>query len=156
MFDVLKSELEEAAFMLAGNADPKEIHSKLVNSILLVEQLKMGQENSSNKRSDLEEVNKVSRRLKIWAKPSRQNQYNAKILNAYIELHHSGISNITEDDLDRKLDCSSWFWPNFNQMKAIAEKNHGKVFEVRSGKVNIWPPVQDAVEDYEAQVFSCT
>ena len=153
MFNRLKTELEEAAFMLADKANAKDIHSKLVNSIVLVEQLKNTYEKPSSAIVDNDEVRKVTRRLGLWSQPGRQAQVNAQILNAYLELDAAGASVITEEDISEKLGLGAIFWNNFSGMKAIGEKNHGKVFEVKGGVVTIWPPVKSAVETYKRRVF---
>ncbi len=155
MFDLLKSELEEAAFMLVDDASRKDVHSKLVNCLVILEQVKNGiaTTTASSNTSEREEINKVNRRLRMWAKPERQEQYNSKILNAYLGLARSGRQQITEEELHTTVGGESWFWPNFNQMKAIADRNHGKVFEVNGQYVSLWPPVRSAVKEYEARVF---
>jgi hypothetical protein len=38
-------------------------------------------------------------------------------------------------------------------MKAIAERNHGKVFEVTGQFVDVWEPVKEFVKEYERTVF---
>jgi hypothetical protein len=156
VLDLLKSELEEAAFMLVDDASRKDIHSKLVNCLVILEQVKSGIATTtvSSNATERDEINKVKRRLRMWAKPERQEQYNSKILNGYLELARSGKHEITEEELRTTVGGESWFWPNFNQMKAIADRNHGKVFEVNGQYVSIWPPVRFAVKEYETRVFS--
>lgn len=155
MFDLLKSELEDATFMLVDDASRKDIHSKLISCLVILEQVKNGMDPtaSPSNSNEIEEVNKVNRRLRMWAKPDRQSQYNSKILNAYLELVHSGRQKITDEELRTTAGGESWFLPNFNQMKAIADRNHGKVFEVNGQYVSIWPPVRAAVREYEKRVF---
>jgi hypothetical protein len=155
MYDVLKSEIEEAAFMLVDDASRKEIHSKLVKCLIILEHI-----NSMNSQSTIvhesdkkEEVKKVSRRLRMWSKPERQHQYNSKILNAFLELRQCGQKKITEEDINFKLGPNTWFGPNFVQMKTIADRNHGKIFDVNGNYVEIWPPVASAVDEYEKRVF---
>ena len=155
MLELLKSKLEEAAFMLVDDASRKDVHSKLVECLVILEQANTEGEITPNQiaLSDSEEINKVARRLKMWAKSERQNQYNAKILNAYLTLAREGRQNITENDLYGATGEESWFWPNFNQMKTIADRNHGKVFDVDGQFVNIWPSVMPSVKAYEEKVF---
>ena len=45
------------------------------------------------------------------------------------------------------------FESNFAQMKIIAEKNHGKIFEQYGENISLWSPVTDAVREYENVVF---
>ncbi|GAL20069.1 hypothetical protein JCM19235_4269 [Vibrio maritimus] len=151
MLEQLKSELEDIAFMLGEDANRKEIHSKVIKCLLLVEGVSA---NSSHEVSDVEEINKVSRRLRMWAKPERQAQYNSQILNAFLELSSSGEVNITEKDLSDKLGNPDWFSSNYVQMKAKADKNHGKVFDTSSGYIKIWEPICSAVDEYGRKVFN--
>ncbi|HDU8571234.1 TPA: hypothetical protein RG687_001004 [Vibrio parahaemolyticus] len=151
MLEQLKSELEDIAFMLGEDANRKEIHSKVIKCLLLVEGASV---TSNNEISDVDEINKVSRRLRMWAKPERQAQYNSQILNAFLELSSSGSLNITEKELSNKLGNPEWFVSNFVQMKAKADKNHGKVFETSSGYIKIWEPIRSAVDEYGSKVFN--
>jgi len=155
VLDLLRSELEEVAFMVVDEASRKDIHSKLINCLVILEQVRNGMDpiETSSNANETKEVNKVNRRLRMWAKPERQDQYNSKILNAYLELVRSGRQKITEQELLTTAGGEPWFLPNFNQMKAISDRNHGKVFEVNGQYVSIWPPVRSAVKEYEKQVF---
>lgn len=154
MYDQLKAELEEAAFMLVDDARRHEIHSKLVNCLVILDKWKDNDSEIDRSSNDeAQEIKKVSRRLKLWAKSNRQSQYNSKILNAYLELRRSGKTKISEEDIKSKLGLNTWFSHNFLQMKIIADRNHGKVFEVKGEYVNIWKPVEAVVNNYEKQVF---
>jgi hypothetical protein len=101
--------------------------------------------------TDIEEVRKVNRRLKFWAK--RQDQINSKILNAFLKLKRSGLTTIKEVDLKNELPEEKTFDINFSQMKSIAEKNHGKVFEQYGENISIWSPVAKSIDEYEKIVF---
>ncbi|MCI0287335.1 hypothetical protein E7W42_11490 [Cronobacter sakazakii] len=100
---------------------------------------------------ELQEVSKVSRRLKLWAK--RPEQMNTKILKAFLALSIDGQQPVTESQLKAEVGEAN-FDINFVQMKNIAEKNHGKVFEVTGDKVTIWPPVSTAVEEFRRAVVA--
>ena len=151
MLEQLKSELEDIAFMLGEDAHRKEIHSKVIKCLLLVEGINA---NSTNEVSDVDEINKVSRRLRMWAKPERQAQYNSQILNAFLALSSSGVSEVTEQHLSDKLGNPEWFNSNYVQMKAKSDKNHGKVFDTSSGYIRIWEPIRSAVDEYGRKVFN--
>ncbi len=97
-----------------------------------------------------DEVKKVSKRLKRWAK--HQSQYNSRILNAFLHLNKNDGKQITKEKIEEHLGNPPWFSSNFAQMKAIADRNHSKVFDVSSGYVTIWPPVEKEVEAYWQQV----
>lgn len=155
MLDELRYEIEEAAFMLVDGADRKEIHSKLVKCLVLIDRFELN-ENKPAIVLDGEhkaEIAKVIRRLRMWSKPERQSQYNSQILNAYIELKRSGIDKITEEDIHLHIGINSWFASNFMQMKVIADRNHGKIFDADGRYVTIWEPVRSAVHEYERAVF---
>lgn len=96
------------------------------------------------------EIDKINQRLPKWA--VRQHQINAKILTLFLQLEE-GYANITEQLLMEKYDNQPEFYRNFIQMKVIAPKNHGKVFDVQNGIIKIWDPIKDVVEEYKKIVF---
>lgn len=151
----LKNDLELAAFMVSKGEPEKETHSKIVQSLVTLSELEalLEKAKSSETQGDLEmeEVKKVNRRLKLWAK--RQNQINSKILNAFLKLERSGLIPITETDLINELPNEKSFASNFVQMKIIAEKNHGKVFEQCGDAITLWKPVLSSIREYEKNVF---
>lgn len=153
MLEQLRTELEEAAFLVVKEAGQKKIHSKIVNCLVILSRIESGDSNKALPPKDAEvaEINKVSRKLKRWA--NHQDQYNSKILNAYLELRRSGEKEITEDALNAELGPNTWFTSNFSQMKSIADKNHGKVFHQVGELIEIWTPVVSAVREYEKKVF---
>jgi hypothetical protein len=155
MIDELRNEIEEAAFMLVEDTDRKEIHSKLVKCLVLIDKIKLhtNQPVTMIDSGYKPEIAKVIRRLKMWSKPDRQSQYNSQILNAYIELKRSGLEKITEKDIQSRIGTNSWFASNFIQMKVIADRNHGKIFDSNGHYVMIWEPIKSAVQDYERVVF---
>lgn len=98
-----------------------------------------------------EEINKVARKLPKWAK--NQHQINSKILTLFLQLKRDGIETITEDLLTDRYGDISEFYRNYPQMKSISPKNHAKVFESRSGIVEIWELARSYVQEYEKTVF---
>jgi hypothetical protein len=98
-----------------------------------------------------DEVAKVEKRLAHWA--THQTQINAQILNAYLMLEREGFIDIYKSDLELELPKMVSFEQNFNQMKIIAQHNHGKIFEVDDNKVTIWRAVESAVRQYEREVL---
>ncbi len=154
----LKNKLESAAFLVSKEGAAKEAHAELIQSLMIVSELESIYEIPKDSSSpiaptkkDSEEINKVSRRLKLWAK--RPNQINSKILNAFLKLERSGVSVITENNLRNELSEEKSFESNFAQMKIIAEKNHGKVFEQYGENIVLWPPVVSNIREYEKVVF---
>lgn len=152
---LLKQRLENAAFLIGKGGAEKEAHSEIIQSLLLVAEI---ESNLTTSRSvtpisggKSHEANKVRRRLRLWA--GRQNQINAKILNAYLKLRRQGKTIITEQDLRGELPDENSFESNFAQMKIIAERNHGKVFDQHGDRITIWDPVAADVREYEKFVF---
>ena len=169
----LKTTLEGAAF-LVSTAAPKEAHAHIVKALVLVSRLEEVEDNApppgeppaASRRppnttsidevrlseSESEEVKKVRNRLRLWS--GRPQQINTRILRAYLELERSGRNPITEALLRSALPSALSFDSNFAQMKIIAERNHGKVFEAQGGHVVIWSPVEPFVRQFEREVFA--
>lgn len=101
-----------------------------------------------------DEVKKIERKLPRWA--SNPTQTNSRILRAYLTLEErNGQDGITVKMLEEeyaKQGGKAPFHSNFVQMKIIAPKNHGKVFEVKGEFVSIWPKVSDLVNKYKNQL----
>ena len=57
----------------------------------------------------------------------------------------SSIGYVSYTALRNEADIGSAFITNYNQMKIIAEKNHGKVFEQVGDRVYLWENVKDIV-----------
>jgi hypothetical protein len=150
----LKNKLESTAFLVSTNVGAKQIHSEIVQSLVLLSELETLYLSNGKKDSvfdsDSKEINKVNRKLKKWAKSP--NQINSKILNAFLRLERSGVSVITESGLKEISDVST-FENNFIQMKVIAENNHCKVFEQYGDEVTLWKPIIPYVREYEKVVF---
>ena len=98
-----------------------------------------------------DEINKLHRRIPLWAR--RQHQINSKILTLFLRMENEGLTDITEEMLLDRYENKSEFYTNFQQMKAIAPNNHGKVFDVNKGIVKIWTPVQSLVDEYREIVL---
>ncbi len=153
----LKTTLEEAAF-LVSTASAKEAHSHVVKALVLVSRLEEAEhganpseESRTQSDSEMAEVKKVSNRLRLWS--GRPQQINTQILKKYLELERSGVTPITESRLRSEFPPKLPFDSNFAQMKIIAERNHGKVFEVQEGRIIIWPPAEPYVRQFEREVF---
>ena len=151
----LKEHLHSTAFLVSKGGSEKEAHSKIIQSLILLHEvenaLTQPEAPKASRKPDTNEINKVTRRLKLWAK--RQDQINSKILNAFLKLERTGATIITEADVKNELPEEKSFESNFSQMKMIAEKNHGKIFEQHGEIVTLWSPVTGAVREYEEIVF---
>lgn len=166
----LKSTLESAAFLVSKPA-PREAHSLILKALVLLSRFEDFQDahapetsrgigspqptdakSHTNDTESEREVKKVQRRLKLWS--GRPQQFNAQILIAYLKLERAGVDPVTEQRLRSALPSSFPFSTNFVQMKIIADRNHGKVFEILDDRISIWGPVEDSVREFEKRVFA--
>lgn len=151
----LREQLESAAFLVAQPNKHQAAHKELLNALASLTELDVaytsGRAGKSNSVSNVEEVNKVQRRLKLWAK--RPHQLNSRILTAYLKLEKEGVSPITESALHDAVGKVPSFSSNLLQMRIIAEKNHGKVFHQSGATVMLWPPVVSAIREYGNSVL---
>lgn len=135
-------ELEELLFSIMTDAkrllDEVNSEEKNTNSI------------SSQNRTEEEEIKRIQKKIPSWF--SKPNQYNHKILVAYMKLSNENKNTVTIEELEKEsgLINSQIFISNFNQMKIISYKNHGKVFTEENGIITLWHPVADyIVNEYE-------
>lgn len=152
--DQLQDRLENAAF-LASQGNAREAHSEIFRCTAALSEIRRmcsllaaGTKASGSETVEADpqdaEVRKVRTRLRLWA--TRQDQFNSRILNAYLSLEKLGA--VTETALRRE--CSGFnFDSNFAQMKSIADRNHGKVFDHRGDVVTLWPPIEPYVQEYK-------
>lgn len=148
----LRSRLESAAFLVSKGGSDQQVHSELVQAIVTLAEIERSCTASPAESDDFDkqadEASKVRNRLRLWARPDRQGQINSRILNAYLRLEKS-MPVVTEADIRNQLPDIKSFDGNFAQMKTVAEKNHGKIFEQNGSAVSIWEPVLTFVRDYE-------
>ena len=163
--ETLKSHLHKAAFLVTRPDDVEAAHREILRCLVLIEYLERDGEGGSgdqpgvrnfgsrSNRSAEEsaEIAKVERRLRLWAK--RPTQINAQILKAFLHARRDGAILITEQAIRERMPVPRSFESNFAQMKVIAPKNHGKVFEQQGLEVKIWEPVKDFVREFERNVF---
>ena len=173
-----RQHIEAAAFLVSKEGAARQAHAELISALVSLaeverlwtdESLASGvsevgvparevfptgrTQRDANEPDTSEEVDKVRNRLdKFWAK--RQHQVNARILNAFLRLTAGKEPRtISEHLLRTELKDIENFDSNFIQMKTIAPKNHGKVFQQHGSTVSIWDPVLPFVLDYEKAVF---
>ncbi|MEG3221764.1 type II secretion system protein [Vibrio gigantis] len=119
-----------------------------------VEDIPSGSQGTKSRSMSYEamrEKEKVARKLKKWA--VNQNQINAQILNTFLKLKRYGSGRVTVSMMRNQLPNIKTFQSNFDQMKSISSKNHGKVFDVSGDQVTIWLFVEAEVLEYERIVF---
>jgi hypothetical protein len=108
---------------------------------------------STHSRDDEKnEINKIHRKLPRWA--SNQHQINSRILKLFFQMEKEGVAPITESLLMSRYGNDIEFQRNFSQMKVIAPKNHGKIFDVSNGIVGIWGPVEKLAAEYRNQFLA--
>lgn len=130
-------ELEELLFSIL--TDSKKLSDKYEDNKTKVKNT------TSPERTKDEEIQRVKKKIPSWF--SKPNQYNHKILVAYLKLSNKNETPVSLIDLEREsgLNNSHKFNSNFNQMKIISYKNHGKVFTEENGIVTLWDPVTDFI-----------
>jgi len=152
----LRTRLQSIAFLMTQNNKSKEAHAEIIRVISDLSELETDKlqavEEGGLSKIEVEEVKKVTRRLKLWAK--RPSQINSHILTAFLTLERDGVKKITEEEVKKLLPDPAPFESNFAQMKIIAEKNHGKVFEQYGEEITLWPPIEKKVREYESYVFN--
>lgn len=155
-FDSLRMKLESAAFLVTQGGASREAHAEIVKGLVILAELENcfthSASTSASTETPVEEINKVCRRLKLWAR--RPDSVNARILKAYLKLQRANPEKvITESDVKNELPDVTKFESNFMQMRIIADKNHGKVFDIKGSSVLLWPPVEPAIREFERFVF---
>ncbi|MCI5161832.1 MAG: hypothetical protein D3917_07380 [Candidatus Electrothrix sp. AX5] len=160
----IKEHLETVAFLISKGGSAREAHGKIIESLVLLSQLKtrikskcpndssrdlvgvsasnLHSYNPKSKDEADQEIEKVKRKLPKWFR--NPSQCNSTILYSYLKLseekQHVSLKLLRDD-------CKSvnGFDGNYNQMKNFGKKNHGKVFEERDGYVTLWEPVREFV-----------
>ena len=154
----LKDKLESTAFLVSKTGSEKQIHSEIVQSLVIVSEISKLLETGNNSQHEKQysteeskEVEKVRSKLNLWAKKPLNK--NSRILNYYLKLERSGMPIITESALKSGLPDLITFKSNFNQMKYISAKNNGKIFDQYGDKVMLWEPIIPYIREYEELVF---
>lgn len=94
------------------------------------------------------EINKVQNRLPKWF--NNPDQYNSKILYAFLRLQDSPEKPVDYELLRKETDIGGKFKSNFDQMKNFGEKNHGKIFEQKGTNVYLWDEIKTfLLSEYE-------
>ena len=148
MKQILEEILEDAkssykeAVLLDNEILEEKLLSIITNAKLLLNKEKTYQ--PSFEIDENEEVAKIKRRVPKWI--NNPNQYNSKILNSYMILSNNNKFPVVVSTLQKHSGLSSdIFYKNYNQMKIIAQRNHGKVFEESNGSVILWQNVSDYI-----------
>jgi len=89
-----------------------------------------------------EEIEKIERKSNRWF--LNMDQINSKILYAFIRLYKQNNGTVTYEQLKKEANIPT-FKENFDQMKNIGEKNHGKIFEQNGQNIYLWKEVEDII-----------
>jgi len=143
----------------------KELHShsiinsddyyseKLLQVIISLSTLNLTKDTDSKLSDDekllQDEIAKVKRKVPKWMK--KTHQYNYQILKAFMELSDNNAERVEVDTLEKYVDIGQAFLANYNNLKTISEKNHGKVFEEIDREVELWEPVAEFIEKIFSQ-----
>ena len=123
----------------------------MANAKLLLNELST-QKPKKKKKKKLDEIEaleieKVKRKVPLWIK--KQTQYNYKILNTFMKLSNNNKHSISPRLLEMHCNIEpKIFLTNFNLLKTISEKNHGKVFSQKEGQIKLWEPIEPIVLNY--------
>lgn len=159
---------EELIFKIGQQVPYKDLHTtalSLVKDLYSFEhQLQQNAGGNSKKEPGREatieeqrlQIEKAKRKLPVWA--NNQKSMPAKILAVYYTLKKDYPKTVIDKALlvsffekfnDDPLACSR----NFDQMKNFGDKNHAKIFDVKSnGEIIIWPPIEEFVRAYYESV----
>ena len=129
--------LEESLLSIMGNT------KLLLNEFQEKKSIDSSVKNESE--LELEEIKKIKKRVPLWLK--RQHQRNYKILASFMSLSENNKNLISLSLLEKhsNLESTKEFSSHYSQMKIIAPKAHGKVFEEENGQVKLWKPIEDFV-----------
>jgi len=131
------------AIMLENELLEEKILSIMTNAKMLLNQIQKNK-NQTFEIDENEEIKKIKRRVPKWIK--NPNQYNAKILNSFMKLSNNNQFPIVVSTLQKHSGLNSdIFYKNYNQMKNVGERNHGKVFEEENGNIRLWKPVAEFI-----------
>jgi len=97
-----------------------------------------------NTHEEEQEIKKVKRKIGNWFQNTRQ--YNSQILYAFIKLHKRNNGVVTYNDLKKESGLET-FKSNYDQMKILGSKNHGKIFEQKGENIYFWQKVESIIWD---------
>ena len=155
MNEILNEILEDAkiAYKISILLDNEILEESLLsimgNTKLLLKKFQEKESLNSNVRDETKleskEIKKIKRKVPLWLK--RQHQKNYKILSTFMNLSENNKNLISLSLLEKhsNFESSKEFYSHYNQMKIIAQKAHGKVFQEENGQVKLWKPIEDFI-----------
>ena len=99
-----------------------------------------------------DEIKKIEKRVPKWLR--NKEQYNSKILYAFIKLYKQNNGIVTLEKLKEEAGIKGVgkFEKNYDQMKNFGPKNHGKIFEQNGEKVYLWNKIEDIIWNQYKQI----
>ena len=165
----LKNHLESAAFLVSKGGAEREAHGEIVNSIVILSKIEYDLERltqddslkdrfasssdsqskesvmtSTSKKNEVDEIEKVKRKVPKWFKNPSQD--NSTILLNFLKLSKNN-SRVTVQMLRQNCPSMKGFDGSYNQMKNFGKKNNGKTFEEIDGYIILWAPVKEFILD---------
>ena len=128
--------------ILNKNDFVKDKSRQLMRNLDLISEL--GYSLDTNHEDYSDEIAKVKRKVPKWIK--KPSQYNYRILKAFMDLSDCNEYRVAVDELEKYVDIGQAFLANYNNLKTISEKNHGKVFDEVDREVELWEPVAEFIE----------
>ena len=91
-------------------------------------------------------ISKVKKRVPRWL--TKPHQKNYIILVTFMELSKNNNYPISLSFVESNSKLNSReFISHYNQMKSFADKAHGKIFEEKNGKIQLWKPISKFIVD---------
>ena len=115
---------------------------QIIINLSTLGEIKLVEGNSLNYQ---DEISKVKRKVPKWMK--KTHQYNYLILKEFMDLSDNNTHRVGVDELEKHVDIGQAFLANFNNLKTISEKNHGKIFDEIDREVELWKPVAEFIEE---------
>jgi len=114
---------------------------QIIINLSTLGEIKLVEGNSQNYQ---DEISKVKRKVPKWMK--KTHQYNYLILKAFMDLSDNNTYRVGVDELEKHVDIGQVFLANYNNLKTISEKNHGKIFDEIDREVELWEHVAEFIE----------
>ncbi|SFV70207.1 hypothetical protein MNB_SV-3-765 [hydrothermal vent metagenome] len=121
----------------------KEKSRQLMRYLDLISTLGNNLHDTNEDYSD--EIVKVKRKVPKWMK--KTDQYNYLILKAFMDISDNNEHRVSVDELEEYVDIGKAFLANYNNLKTISAKNHGKVFDEINREIELWEPVSEFIEE---------
>lgn len=138
---LLAKELHKHSILQADKYYEDKLLQIIINLSTLEQNTLSECSNSNVEHQD--EIDKVKRKVPKWMK--KTHQYNYLILKAFMDISDNNEHRITVDELEEYVNIGQSFLANYNNLKTISHKNHGKVFDEIDREIELWEPVAEFI-----------